>query len=785
MLFRSETDLIDVTGICQTPIEVFETLNVSMTLNVVTSANTIETVYTAPILNSIGIGNLYSYLSGNTNSGFYVCGGSPSGATSLASCTPLILNITGVTYPNVSSCNTVMNSLVNDLYSESGLSGVSSGNTIFINSLSQSAFTSNWLNFNAVITDPAIISAITNQNISLTINVNDTCCNICVLLDNIQLNKDCTNIDNTSFLLTESPGFELDRIRDNKKSWVANSIPVNRSFSLPNISGTTIIRETNYNVNDERLVINTKEIDLDVNLAQGVETDVWCYISNNPCILTGITYCNPCAETCGSKQFEDGSCFEFMDGQEYDFMDATGSTNMIGYNGSYCCGDNQINFVELLTQPLSGITTIDGFEDLITSELIDAKNRQTISGYATLRALYDRYLNTYPYCGNNSNAYTYLTMDQFANLIGNYWVDIVEQVVPATTIWGSVKIYSNTIFDQQKFKYKSYTSLFCNNPFSGQTVSSPINGTSGACTDVSVTLTSVYSPSTGSTIINFTPPISCSTICQAQMNVGSEFIGNVYVLGGIPNCSVSSPNTISECALQAGVDVEYPTAYLNVYAAKAPIGILWSNGQTGATITVPSGNYSVTVTDATCCSTIIDFVMPAQPITACWYSMLDSPDFVVDTLICGPSTAITFNVDSIIVNGIELVTSSGYTATIDSGVSGVTLVPASNSLISGCTMGPTGVTYTDFVNLLNTAFSGVGLTQYTAQISLVEITGTSASTTSGFYIVYPNTDTFAITAYDSLGNIITYTQDAIAYIGSGSAGITCENITLINGIVIE
>ena len=41
------------------------------------------------------------------------------------------------------------------------------------------------------------------------------------------------------------------------------------------------------------------------------------------------------------------------------------------------------------------------------------------------------------------------------------WTDIIEQVVPATTIWGSVKIYSNTIFDQQKFKYKNGSLFIC------------------------------------------------------------------------------------------------------------------------------------------------------------------------------------------------------------------------------------------------------------------------------------------------------------------------------------
>jgi len=48
--------------------------------------------------------------------------------------------------------------------------------------------------------------------------------------------------------------------------------------------------------------------------------------------------------------------------------------------------------------------------------------------------------------------------------IGDYWLDLLEQVVPATTIWegcdNSGKIFRNTIFDQNKFNYKKYNLNF-------------------------------------------------------------------------------------------------------------------------------------------------------------------------------------------------------------------------------------------------------------------------------------------------------------------------------------
>jgi hypothetical protein len=109
-----------------------------------------------------------------------------------------------------------------------------------------------------------------------------------------------------------------------------------------------------------------------------------------------------------------------------------------------------------MTQPLSNILTVEDFNHYLISELIDAKSRQTLSGYPTLRAIYDRYLNSELYCSTVSAKFNYLNMDQFAGLIGDYWVDIVEQVIPATTLWEVLKYIQIVYSIHKKFKYRSY-----------------------------------------------------------------------------------------------------------------------------------------------------------------------------------------------------------------------------------------------------------------------------------------------------------------------------------------
>jgi hypothetical protein len=493
-----QTQLDEETSSCSTIIESFESLDISMTLEVLNDDNSLTTVFESPLLSGIGVGNLYTYLTNNSDSGFYICGGESCNPMSLISSTD-----------NEASCNTVLDELLKTLYSQSGLNNYQT----FLDSLPEKPFISSWLTFTTAITDSTIIEIIKNRKIKINIKINSACGNFCILLDNINLNQNCSHVDRNDILITKNPGFDFKRVVDNKKSWVDETL--SRKFLIESVKETNVIRQTNYNINDERLVLNSKEIDLDINIAKAIETDIWKYILDNPCLLTGETLCNPCFI---SKSFQDDEIFLFQDNNQYIFMDEyyTGNTN-------FCCGDNLIEFDNLITSDISNLTTISDFTAVISSELIDVKNRQTISGYATLRALYDRYINSVDYCNNSSSGFDYYSIEQFAGLIGDYWIDIIEQVIPSTTIWGSVKIYTNTIFDDQKFKYKSYTSLLCNNNFIGVNVLSPINGTSGKCENVEVISTNVLD--VNSENIPRQIQTKCDSICISQMNYGSEFIG--------------------------------------------------------------------------------------------------------------------------------------------------------------------------------------------------------------------------------------------------------------------
>jgi hypothetical protein len=90
---------------------------------------------------------------------------------------------------------------------------------------------------------------------------------------------------------------------------------------------------------------------------------------------------------------------------------------------------------------------------------INVRNRQYISdgktmGYPTLESIYWKYLESEKLAGLENDNFNYQTMIQYVNGLGDYWVRLVEQMIPATTIWNTGVRYENSIFHRQKFVWR-------------------------------------------------------------------------------------------------------------------------------------------------------------------------------------------------------------------------------------------------------------------------------------------------------------------------------------------
>ena len=214
-------------------------------------------------------------------------------------------------------------------------------------------------------------------------------------------------------------GFKLRKTPDNKKSWVVNNDVIRRSSDG---------RFTAYYpTDDDKLVLNVKNIDIFMNPAQGLVYDVWNMSRqyNYPIPEEGLnyiapTYCNPNPNTPYPQR-------------------------------------GGIDWTEIIPKPKQ--KTFFEFAQSFWHNTINVRNRQFITdgktgGYPTLQSIYWKYLESQSLAGIENNNFNYQTMIDYVNGIGDYWIRLIEQMVPATTIWNAGTKYENSIFHRQKYVWR-------------------------------------------------------------------------------------------------------------------------------------------------------------------------------------------------------------------------------------------------------------------------------------------------------------------------------------------
>lgn len=440
------------------------------------------------------VDNIFTFLDGNENTGL------------------ILENVDG----SSSICNPIYQRFLNDL----------SPNSSVVNDFS---LNSDWVSFRLEITDPEILESIYNERLKISIEGNSLA-NYSIIIDDVKLNRLCEVTQQSPYLDDECPKFNLKRVIDNKKSWVENDTVVLRNFDLER-------RLTNYTINEEKLSINTKEIDLGINPSQAVSNDVFQNIIDNPCLLSPATGC-----TSGDTT--------------HDCVDLT----------------------PLVTVPL---TELEDDNELLNM-LIDAKSRKTLRGYPVIDLIYHRYRNALEHCGVQTNIINDVDLDNFITLLGTYWSDLIEQLVPATTIWGAslTSGQSPLTSGNNKFRYRRYSSFPCyGNDIT--TAPSPVNGdyvVSVITEDISDNVLSASVPRAvlSNNILTVPNRIStasfttkrvtkCNLLSISQSNDGSEFLGSVTVIGDGEGPSTGSTISITETIEGPCVNADFDPFSLTVF----------------------------------------------------------------------------------------------------------------------------------------------------------------------------------------------------------------------------
>ena len=98
--------------------------------------------------------------------------------------------------------------------------------------------------------------------------------------------------------------------------------------------------------------------------------------------------------------------------------------------------------------PQTGVTFAE-FLDSASNDIIRNSNMMRYDIFYTgLTEVYYAYQNT-----SGFTPYNYVTVEDFINRLSPYWVNIVEQFIPATTLWTGGNVIENGIFNRSKFRY--------------------------------------------------------------------------------------------------------------------------------------------------------------------------------------------------------------------------------------------------------------------------------------------------------------------------------------------
>jgi hypothetical protein len=202
-------------------------------------------------------------------------------------------------------------------------------------------------------------------------------------------------------------GFKLTQVVDNNKSWLEEDNRIRVS--------TNADYNAYYYVDNEKLVLNVKNVDLFLNPSQGLVYDVW------------------------------------EQSKRYDYpIPETGLE--IGYPVP-----GGVDWTYVNPEPKK--KTFFEFSQTFWENMINVRNRQYISdgktgGYPTLQSIWWKYIEQEQTINVPNNKYTYQKLIDYVDGIGPYWMKLVEQMVPATTIWNTGVRMENSVLHKQKFVYR-------------------------------------------------------------------------------------------------------------------------------------------------------------------------------------------------------------------------------------------------------------------------------------------------------------------------------------------
>lgn len=109
--------------------------------------------------------------------------------------------------------------------------------------------------------------------------------------------------------------------------------------------------------------------------------------------------------------------------------------------------NNLITFGDLT--PQTGVTFAEYMGSVLNEVITNSHVCRYKKNYPNLVSVYSDYQQNVGF-----TPYHYVSVNEFVNSLGPYWVKIVEQFVPSTTLWMGGNLIENGLFNRSKFHHK-------------------------------------------------------------------------------------------------------------------------------------------------------------------------------------------------------------------------------------------------------------------------------------------------------------------------------------------
>lgn len=110
--------------------------------------------------------------------------------------------------------------------------------------------------------------------------------------------------------------------------------------------------------------------------------------------------------------------------------------------------------------PQTGVTFAEFLQDALSNVICNSHVIKYQKEYRALKDVYESYKTEY----SGFTPYNYIKVNEFIERMSPYWTNIIDQFVPATTLWTGGNLIENGIFGRSKFRYMGGPGEICAGP---------------------------------------------------------------------------------------------------------------------------------------------------------------------------------------------------------------------------------------------------------------------------------------------------------------------------------